>query len=73
MTKRGEILEPKSFNNVYYGQSTIIAVEENKWVCPGGHTTTDRDIAMSWAIKANQLMGGKPRQSQMMSNRINAL
>lgn len=65
MTK--SIQPTKTYNDIIYGEATIIAVDMNKWRLPCGSTTTSHVRARNAAIKMNRMMGGKATAAQRMS------
>lgn len=65
MTKA--IQPTKTYNDIPYGKATIFAIDMNKWILPGGVTTTSHSRAVTAAVKMNRMLGGRATQSQRMS------
>lgn len=66
MTK--PIQPTKKYNDIVYGEATIIAIDMNKWLIPGcDKPTTSHTRAKNAAIRINRLLGGKATQAQRMS------
>jgi hypothetical protein len=57
----------KTYNNIYYGQAVVFAIDMNKWVLPGCAVTTSHVRARNAAIKMNRMMGGVVTDCQKMS------
>jgi hypothetical protein len=57
----------KTYNDIYYGEAIVFAIDMNKWVLPGCVVTTSHVRARNAAMKMNRIMGGVVTDCQKMS------